>query len=431
MSYQKLFIKFQEFGYLPILIGQSGVVLSELLAWSAEQKRAGKSDSTLSKQVQAIKNFADFWDTYHHIITNKNIYRSYFEHLIHGDGRLQWSGVNIKTATTQIKHLNKFLTWISDQKGMADPNPLVKGQIGWVKAATIYQAQSKTSLLSHLFSLTEVGNGVTQRREIRPEGAAQRQSPGTSHLNSAAMSWDDYIKLIKHEKCCRNLLLWLFLGAGGLRISEALHLFIQDVQPNQYAELEVTLSDPRYGEISTGSPLKKSSRAHYLWENFNLISRDQLKPHSSQYLGWKGMRGHNGKTGNAQIIWLHSDFARIAFNAHRAYLQQRRNTFAQNPYYFINTARNKGKPLTAVNASNLLSDACLRLDIRSAKNPHSLRHFYGDTLHNKADVPLSMVQVAMRHKSSISTEQYTRPSIEALRERLKTAHQIRPPNIHS
>lgn len=36
----------------------------------------------------------------------------------------------------------------------------------------------------------------------------------------------DYMKLIKYEKDPRNLALWLDLGAGGCRISEALHIFV-------------------------------------------------------------------------------------------------------------------------------------------------------------------------------------------------------------
>jgi|GEM_PF-2544325 len=429
MSHAMLTVKWHGLGYAPVIIGPQGCALTDVLAWTISEKRAGKSDSTLYSQAHAVKRFADFWEHYHGQVSSADLYRSCFEKLVHGNKPLGWKGVDLKSATRYLEYINRFATWAAEQKGVNDPNPMVEERGGWIKTLARMGLQRRSSMLGHLLPATRAGQGIIAHRQINPARTSQRTSVPTVNQEYKAMLWDDYMTLLRHEQSMRNLLLWLMLGAGGLRISEAVHLFVQDVRATIDGEARVLLTDPRYGQIAIpcqSGGKKVMTREAYLKEYFGLTTRDQLKPRSTLYAGWKGMRVHDGKTMTAEIIWLHPDFGKMAWAAHRSYLAIRRLTDAKHPYYFVNIDYNGGNPLTISNANGLLKDVCARLNILSAQNLHSLRHLFGDTLHNRGGAELDKVQVAMRHKNSTSTETYTRPLVELVRERLKQIDMLRP-----
>lgn len=409
-----VYIDFGRSGHLPVVIDR-GFVIRDVLEWVADRKsRRISSDSTLRAYVTGIARFCDFVHFSDSRSFDGPLVTAFFEARVHGNRELGWGSVEISTAKRDIEVVALFLDWYTDRHGIPSANPRVDKVLSWGAFVAERARRYKSDLLFHLFNKTK----RSQQKRIRkylPSARAEIGIAPARHNPQKKFNFDDFLTLIKHEANPRDLLVWLLLGAGGLRVSEVAHLFTSDVTCNVSGQADILLTHPTYGRVDPALP---GTRQQYLRTKYGCCPRDQLPMHHIAYAGFKGMRWQEGRT--AGVTWLHPELGRRAWQAHVAYLTVRRSAPARHhPWYLVNTKHNSGAPLTLRNIAGLLQSACHRLSLRSPANPHALRHMYVHIIVNELGMELHDAQIVVRHINAESTAIYSQASAEAARRLLQ------------
>ena len=412
---------------MPVVLDSTGTVLREALLYAVHWKRKGSSFTTLYRQALAISRMADFWHHYHEEVGDEDLLPAYFEALTHGDEQLGWRGVNPTTAAQYLKYLNGFFDWWALERNRPSPNPLQEEHVGWVSVLAEQHRQYGTKLLAHLFPATPEGQGWCKSRKVQPDRESRRNA--RSNGRPKAMDLLDYMKLVKYEQDPRNRALWLVLGAGGRRISEALHIFVpHDIGLHpRTGEARVRIADPRYGkiEVEEDGKTRHITRQEYLRKYHRMKPRVLERPGSGVQAGWKGIREEDSVAKSKELVWMAPKFGELMWQTHKEYMKVREQTGAEHPFYFVNTKRNEGAPLTISNAKGLLRAACKRLGITSRSNLHSLRHVFGNFLACELQIKEHLITLAFGHRSLASAAVYTVPTQEQLRKAIAEAQEQR------
>ncbi len=187
--------------------------------------------------------------------------RGFSRALDHGDKALRWEPLDSRTAARYFDSFCMFFDWLRTQPGFerhAHPNPLVEHEMTPRERAADHARSLQGNMLHHLYPLTKRGKGIRMLRKYPHGSRWDRRSsvPGLS-ADQPTAGWapvglhlNDYIKLVKGESEPRNLLLWLMLGAGAARISEALQVFASDIfYDSSTHEALVALANPVKGKV--------------------------------------------------------------------------------------------------------------------------------------------------------------------------------------
>jgi hypothetical protein len=215
--------------------------------------------------------------------------------MCNGDPALGWKRIEIDTAKRHLLAINLFADWLTDNTGAEHPNPLIEKPMSWIAHVTSQIRRSQSDLLGHLLPATREGKRMRLARTFEVPKSDTRRLPGSGRP-AKVFSFEDYNKLIIHEAEPRNLLLWLLLGAGGLRVSEPMHLFPVDILFHPATrEARVRFFDPQNGPVSTVALGRQTemTRKDYLRQKYNLVPRDALPDTDIMWAGWKGMRMTN------------------------------------------------------------------------------------------------------------------------------------------
>ena len=422
MPSEILIISIAGVGPLPVVIDDGGRVIPDILAWLVAKKEEQRSASTLYRYALAASRFDDYWKLHEQQGVTTPPFRGFFESLVHGRDELCWKGVSIDTARRLVDSVFVFVDWFSETHEKENPNPKIEVPLSWGQRLEQYRRRFKNDLLFHLLPATQ-GARIKRQRRIIPYVRAGRGVASKPAKPTKKFSLDDYLLLLAHERNPRNLLLWLVLGAGGPRLSEALHLFIHDVLFDRVSDqARIVLADPTYGKIRVPgrNGMERMTRQEYLRLSFGRSPRDQLASNHIDFVGWKGMKWHDPVAKTSDIVWLHPYFGHLFWKTHQEYLSLRGATRPKHPWYFVNIKANTGEPLSESNAQGLFADACGRLNLLSPDNPHTLRHMYIDTLVNTLGMSIHEAQILARHVSPESTEVYATASLQATRRSLET-----------
>lgn len=422
-----LALNWRHLGWTPVLLHPDGSVMREALVYVVRGKRRGSSFTTLYRQALAISRMADFWHQYHSEVADESLLSAYFEALGHGDDKLGWKGTISATAVQYLKYLNGFFDWWALETNRPSPNPLVEERMGWVSIVAEMHRKHEHNILAGIVPNQPEGKNGRKVRSVAPEKEAVRNA--RSNGRPKAMDLLDYMKLIKYETDPRNRALWLLLGAGGRRISEAVHVFVPyDIGLNpRTGEARVKIADPRYGkiEVEEDGRTRWVTRQEYLRKYHRMKPRVLERPGSGTQAGWKGIREDNSVAKSKEVVWMAPQLGELMWQTHKEYMAAREDTGAEHPFYFLNTKRNKGAPLTISNAKGLLRAACKRLGITSRTNLHSLRHVFGNFLACELAIQQHLITLAFGHRSPASAAVYTVPTNEQLRKAIVKAQQIR------
>jgi hypothetical protein len=420
-----VFADWRRVGHVPVLVCPEGKILREPSRWLLDLAKDGKSQSLLDQYSYAMARYYDFWCHYHASFQGLDLLREFWRALRQGDPNLGWTPINKRSAKYYVNGVGLFTDWYCDRAGSVNPNPMEEKHAPWFVLLNHFNRRMKTDLLGHLFSTTKLGQCMVQTRRFDITGADDKRMRGAGKVRPKRIfKLENFHKLLLEERSPLRLMLWLLLGPGGLRISEALQLFTSDVMYDERTkEARIRLADPRNGEIITKSLGKeiKMTREAFLFQRYNLLPRELLSKRKSLWCGWKGMQVHNPEDNTAEVIWLHSFYGQMAWQAHTVYMRERALANPQHPWYLANLSRNIGHPMTYKNAGQLLKHACQRLHLPLPHNLHSLRHLYGDVTANLLKMALQDVKVGLRHSSILSTMVYTEPSTATVRANLHAA----------
>lgn len=248
--------------------------------------------------------------------------------------------------------------------------------------------------------------------------------------------------LIRASENPRDKLLWLLMGAGSLRASETLHLFLSDVEGDPKSDgVKILLEDPEYGYVrwsnDTGNE-QYTTRSEYFNRQFqnekfsanhplrNLRPRSQYGQRNNRlHAGFKGMTfGENAAaesllnfTDNQNHIkhyiwWIDPHASALFRNIHLKYQQtyfwQNPSGWPWHPWLLIATnPNNYGMPLSMSALKQTWRRALKRVGMEnSGFGMHSLRHMYGYYCANILKQPVEITQVMMHHASIQSTQVY-------------------------
>lgn len=217
-----------------------------------------------------------------------------------------------------------------------------------------------------------------------------------------------------------------FVLGGGLRGSEAFHLFVSDVQFFSERPL-VFLHHPRFSTIQVGAG-GKITRERYLLNEFGLLPRTQVR--GGQKAGWKGMAGDDTGT---PVFWLPiGGLQEAVVRLLRRYIlvvrprimKLRPRHLPDHPYLLVNSrdstasgGGNIGDPYTIPafkgaweraigRLARAYDDQSLVLRKELGTTIHGGRHFYGCFLRSLGLAP-DVIQRCMHHRSIFSQEVYT------------------------
>jgi site-specific recombinase XerD len=409
-------VQFKQVGCLPVLI-DDGRINTDVLQFIRLKKERGKSASTLNRYTAGLGRFSDFMKWAGPRPSERPIVKAFFEALVNGKVELAWSGVGTLTAKSHVESVAEFIDIFFDNRGLESPNPLIDVPRSWASTVAEMIRRHRSDPLYHLFFTTKKSRNH-KRRLFLPLKSTDQGLPVRARSPEKTFHLEEFILLIEREENPRDRMIWLLLGAGGLRESEVVHLFTSDISPdNSSSDSAVLLAHPTYGRLNSEN--KGPTRKAYLKQKYGLLPRNQLPYFDIHYAGWKGIR--NQKNDTAGVTWLHPSFGASSWRSHIEYLSFRSAANAKHhPWYLVNLKRNNiGDPLTRSNLFQLLKAACKRLTLRSPSNPHALRHMYVDTLVHVLGMPLEEAQILVRHRDPESTAVYANISLELTRRALE------------
>lgn len=431
-------VKERQGGLFPFLFLGDGNLYTTSVKFAHSLSSAGWSDQKIIKSLNAIGKFYTYLTACSH--SNEQITKTGYEHLTEfaelrfrgsidrngfDEKFLYWERVNYRTVNKELGALSLFSDFCHRYYGDKELNPVVKKLNDNFSNFRDLRLQGLSDPLVHLRGLRKSRN---RQFELNPTKISRRIS------SPKYLPTDTLIELI--EDGCKNprdKMLLLLMGFGGLRISETLHIYVNDVIGNFKSTnaTKVILAHPSEGKIRVSENHETTvlKRTEFLMRNFNRLPRNELGIGHLEYAGWKGMSLNEQEIDNDYVFWLEEHITGTYFRKLlEEYLFDNKNLFSssrqRHPYLFFNIQRNRknniyGNPLTYFNAQEIYSAACQRIGL-TGFSPHSCRHHYGYYSADRLGIPIEKLQRQLRHRQITSTEIYYHLSHEAVRNELSS-----------
>lgn len=221
-----------------------------------------------------------------------------------------------------------------------------------------------------------------------PKKISDPRSVGPVDIQRKTFPLENFPALIDAATCWRDRLLWILIAGTGLRPSEALNLQWQDID---YKNRWIYVIDPENRRFS-----------------------DELAPEEK--------RRFKGRTVSRAIFFPPlEDWFFVALRQYikHEYLPVSENLAGQFVFQYVEQHR-RGKAF--VNSSDAGRLVTFQRACRKIGAPHlglhSLRHLYGDYMHNRLLLDLYEVQRLLGHKSPVHTQIYARRDMMTLLDRI-------------
>ncbi|EIF28517.1 site-specific recombinase XerD [Burkholderia sp. Ch1-1] len=252
-----------------------------------------------------------------------------------------------------------------------------------------------------------------------------------------------FVDLVEQCSNPRDKMLFLQLFGLGLRESEPLHLFAEDVfGVTPHGEARIRLDDPETGRWEWYDAAGKktvSSRTDYLdvcWQNhefrsshrelYRLVPRTRYGRRGGMFVGFKGMTFHLDEGAGSAVfgheaIWIDP---RIGIYFRACFDEYMHENFYGKPYrwpfhpwlYIQLEKKNYGLPMTIPAVKKVWKRSMRRLGLDGlGLGPHSLRHLAGYYSASVLKHPLETTQALLRHANPISTQCYYHLSKDTVR----------------
>lgn len=425
----RTFIKGSDQVDLPVIITEHGVLdqFAEYMHLKMGMSRSWQDSATFA--VQLLLEYMEANQRFHG--TPKSLFTSFSDALftgtIHGrsdTSGLYWDARPTDRASQLIGQLTEFSDWLAVVNENADLqlNPWREAtrheeRLNWAA----YTHRRDKAFLSHLWRSKPQTN---QSRAVR-----SRHLP-VDRLTPAKALPEEYFEPLIHEGFrrrardskgptdLRNLCITYLMHYGGLRLSEALSLWSDDVT-FEGGEVIVRAYHPSQGLAPDG----KSMRVNYLKKEYALQPRVSLvKAIDPLYLGWKNPMLTDPARKCFEVFFYPQDkgleFAEMWRDYH---MNQRVKPKAGegHPYAFTNR---DGQPYSHRMFRKAHQLAIERIGLECNKmlgtTPHGHRHAFGQRL-GDAGASALLIKNAMHHQDILSAQVYTQPSAGKMRRELR------------
>jgi site-specific recombinase XerD len=412
---------------LVVIIGPDGAPFSAWQRYVEEHRLGIGSQRSYSRSLGL---FIDFTiangDAFLPKAERHRLFQAFADALVWGTVRdgadpsgLWWFPRSAAAAKRAVVEVTAFTDWLAES---ATTNPINPTRTASIAERLLFwrawQQSSRASLLRHIKS---ANRARAQSFTARMVGVRRRSPIATQVMK--AFPEELFADLLTmgfrrsrplYWTILRDQMVALLLHGGGLRLSEALHLWVMDVfeAPHDADEALVKVFHPSEGLVPYRDPkagrTRQVQRADYLRQVYDRKPLTDLPGRKA--VGWKDPLLTDPHSRSMQVFWRSSEFGRVFMRLYRAYVQARPRV-ASHPHLFVATG---GEPMTVKAYEKVHAAAVRRLGLEPAKalgtTPHGHRHAYGHWLW-QANVDPKIRQLALHHKSTLSQEIYTEASL--------------------
>jgi len=421
---------------LPVLFLPHGEICFEFYAFLRQPRTRGKSGTWKRLHAQAVMLLYDYLVAREpslelHRGPADSFVSDFVECLLFGtvqpDGgdptRLWWRPRSWRRVREMLLAITRFRDFLlgddATLAGASNPE-----RIGWLRECFARDARKNNSMLAHLHTASSrpdfAAPLVPFERAFAHARHSGRPVPFPNRLEAPFFSSGILGRRKRNTTngvcphTLRDLLYYLLLLFGGLRKSEPLHLFLDDVHPDIETGQGATvfLYHPEHG----GVPGERRTRADLLRARYGLVPRCRLAHTDPLFAGWKSLAMEEDVPGlgpRSRVYWLNPLAGQLFWEAHRYYLAHVRSRFQHHPYYFVNLSGDGyGRPMTIDAVDESFGRALRRLGLSASAaaglSPHAMRHSYAQAL-TEANLRPQIIQICMHHRCLSSQNVYTRP----------------------
>lgn len=421
--------------HIPALLTDNGIYIP--LVDYLLQKLHVRSKSWCFKAVFSIRIFMQYVSVNLDCFENSHtLLQNFSQRLRSGtiseDGEdpssLFWLPRRTSNVNVILSHISGFSDWLAESQGINAINPRTD-KLDTLERRMAFAAwynKNQSQFLGHL--QTEKRAALAQRQLI------QHRQLVNAHNNAISFDENLFQRFFRDgmgnrtdaRAAIRDCLIILLMHGAGVRISEAMNLWLSDVyqDPKEERTVSVKLYHPEHGRAPDGwkSPSGETHRAAYLKYKYNLLPRN--RHYDSAFLGWKGVVVEN-KDNYIQLHWHPAFYGYLFKELWVTYLRHLFNTPRKHPYAFVSFNRsNLGEPYT-INAFNDNYRAAIkRIGLEPSKqdglSPHAHRHAYARRLADNNIEPL-FIKSALHHSDITSQNVYTSPRVQQVSNLLSEA----------
>lgn len=340
--------------------------------------------------------------------------------------KLYWRPFSRRWASKCVQIISDFsLFLVNNGYSSTIINPIGTPSSYEAKLATLaLRHRKRESFLGHLTKQKKVPFAISISSRL-----AKTESVSTKSFDEESFSifFQQGLGGQRNRKCAvRDQLITLMMHGAGLRLSETLHLWIQDVVPSYAQEFaaQVRIYHPSEGKAPQDSFNKWANidRGTYLKQVYGIAPRNEVL--GKARVGWKGMVVEDADN-YIKLYWFPTLYGKIfqdLWQEHLYYLAQHSR---KHPFAFISYSKGyTGVPYSLQafrrNYCSALQRVGLTPSRKEGKSPHAHRHSYGRRLVQCGLEP-AIVRRALHHSSLSSQSRYTTPSGEEVSERLTQA----------
>lgn len=422
---------------IPLLMTSEGE-LSSLTDYLLHLQANGRSKSTLDKVVRSVAMFIEYMEANANAFSDpEKMFQAFVRRLYSGTASesgidpsgLFWVPASEATIKERIGALTGFTEWLADKQGTKPLNPLRKATpheerlnyAAWFR-------RNQNDFLGHIKDKS-ISTTVKRARSIKGRTPLAKTEDDAISFPTARFDalFTQGIGAAKDPRVAlRDKLILLLMHGAGLRISEAMLLWVHDVfhDPQDPSKALVRIYSEREGVAPDGWKSRQGDRTRkaYLKEQYGRTPRCDMT--GTQHLGWK-TRLVDHRDGYLIAHWFPSEFAKVFMTLWNTYLKYRATADAHHPYAFISfDSKAFGNPYT-INAFNQNYAAGLRrIGLEPNKgeglDPHGHRHNYGRRLTQAGIDPL-IRKKCLHHKSLESQTVYTLPGNQDVSNMLSVA----------
>ncbi|WP_456635837.1 hypothetical protein [Bradyrhizobium sp. USDA 10063] len=371
---------------------------------------------------------------------------------------LFWPATPYTRCKSLIKAIEKFAEWCDAEERTSSPIspefvPLVPQTSEHVTAMLRWSRLRETSMLKHITHAPRARKRSTIDHGPDPRGRGPEPVKFFPPEHAARLLWDGYKApgtesepniFLRYN--VRNMMIALLDGWGGLRRSEGLHLWVQDVieDPNNLEHALVVLNHPSEAKVEFTDPITRRveivTRREFLKREHGLLPRHEVT-RGAYHAGWKGM--DLDREYRACVFWIDPDAGALFWVLYWGYLNYVRTPIMaeriklggrNHPFLFVSARGDEsgddptlpGEPYSEAAYERAHEAAVKRIGLAHRKylgtTTHGLRHLYGQTMQDLG-VPPQVIKKGLHHRNYLSQAPYTVPDNAKTNQKLREAQE--------
>ena len=420
-----------------------------------------------SWQNKVVRAMGLFWDycvvSKDSRLTPRELFRRFALALLAGtigaegndDTGLLWPSTSRARAVGLVKSIEAFAEWCNSEDDAISPIsptefPLIPGTGEHVTSMLVWSRLRRVSMLQHIKREPKTKRNSVVDHGRDPRGHDAEPVKFFPPKFAEKLLWEGYLRsgagsepnvFLRYN--IRDMMIALLDGWGGLRRSEGMHLWMDDVvdDPTNPGHALVVLHHPAESKMRWHNRLTERSevltRKEVLHREYALGPRNEVK-RGAYHAGWKGMDlDSNHRT---CVFWIDNNAAALFQTLFLGYIRYVRPVIMEkrrsmggrdHPFLFVSERVSAetglpGEPYSEKSYERNHRAAVERIGLVHSKDAgtttHGLRHLYGLTM-TKLGVPPQVIKKGLHHRNFLSQTPYTAPDKQTVNEQLRAAQE--------